>query len=59
MAKTAVIFLSLATLKKPQNVDVFVQGAGKDLNAVRRELVAHYPAFNPQTAKEKPLQSES
>jgi elongator complex protein 5 len=59
IAKTSVIFLSFATLKKPQHVDVFVKAAGKDLNVVRRELVAHYPVFNPQTAKEKPTQSES
>ncbi|KAH6893193.1 Elongator complex protein 5 [Thelonectria olida] len=56
IAKTSVIFLSFATLKKPQHVDVFIKATGKDLNAVRRELVAHYPVFNPQTAKEKPTQ---
>ncbi|KAI5461516.1 transporter sec22 [Mariannaea sp. PMI_226] len=56
IAKTLVIFLSFATLKKPQDVDIFVKAAGKDLNAVRRDLVGHYPVFNPQTAKDKPTQ---
>ncbi|KPM41254.1 hypothetical protein AK830_g5276 [Neonectria ditissima] len=56
IAKTSVIFLSFVTLKKPRDADVFVKAAGKDLNSVRRDLVAHYPAFNPQAAKEKPTQ---
>ncbi|KAK7432479.1 hypothetical protein QQZ08_001044 [Neonectria magnoliae] len=56
IAKASVIFLSFVTLKKPRDVDVFVKAAGKDLSSVRRDLVAHYPAFNPQAAKEKPTQ---
>lgn len=58
IAKTSVIFLSFVTLKKPRDVDIFVKAAGKDLNSVRRDLVAHYPAFKPLTAKEKPTQSK-
>ncbi|KAH6987826.1 Elongator complex protein 5 [Ilyonectria sp. MPI-CAGE-AT-0026] len=56
IAKTSVTFLSFVTLKKPRDVDVFVKAAGKDLNSVRRDLVAHYPAFKPLAAKEKPTQ---
>ncbi|KAH7165820.1 Elongator complex protein 5 [Dactylonectria macrodidyma] len=56
VSKTSVIFLSFVSLKKPQDVDIFVKAAGKDLNSVRRDLIAHYPAFNPLAAKEKQTQ---
>ncbi|KAM6512369.1 hypothetical protein FSOLCH5_010083 [Fusarium solani] len=56
IAKTQVIFLSLTTLKKPQNADIFIKAAGRDLQSVRKELVAHHPAFNPLVDKGKPTQ---
>lgn len=58
IAKSSVIYLSFTTLKKPRDVDVFVKAAGKNLNTVRRDLVAHYPAFDPLAGKEKPTQSK-
>jgi elongator complex protein 5 len=48
----------LTTLKKPQNADIFIKAAGRDLQSVRKELVAHYPAFNPLVDKGKPTQSK-
>lgn len=59
IAKSTVIFLSFTTLKKPQNVDVFVKASGRALNVVQRELLGHYPHYDPLTAKEKPTQSKS
>ncbi|KAF4984236.1 hypothetical protein FZEAL_524 [Fusarium zealandicum] len=56
IAKTQVIFLSFVTLKKPRDADVFIKAAGKDLQAVRKELLNHYPAFNPLVDKGKPTQ---
>ncbi|KAK5993680.1 Protein transport protein sec22 [Cladobotryum mycophilum] len=56
IAKTKVIFLSFSTLRKPQDVDVFIKAAGRDLNSVRRELLANYPAFQPTAAKDKTAQ---
>ncbi|KAF7548730.1 hypothetical protein G7046_g8574 [Stylonectria norvegica] len=56
IAKTTVIFLSFTTLKKPRDVDVFVKAAGRDLKAVRKDLLAHYPAYNPLAGKEKNTQ---
>ncbi|KAI1039892.1 hypothetical protein LB505_007114 [Fusarium chuoi] len=56
IAKTQVIFLSLVTLKKPQDADVFIKAAGRDLQTVRKDLLNHYPAFNPLLDKGKPTQ---
>lgn len=50
--------MSFATLRKPRGVDVLVKAAGRDLASVRRELLAHVPAFDPAQAKEKPSQSK-
>jgi elongator complex protein 5 len=59
IAKSKVVFLSFATLKKPQDADVLVRAAGKDLRTVRAELLAHCPAFRPTPGNEKPTQSKS
>ncbi|GJN85665.1 hypothetical protein PLIIFM63780_009235 [Purpureocillium lilacinum] len=56
ISKTKVVFLSFATLRKPRGADVLVKAAGRDLASVRRELLAHVPAFDPAQAKEKPSQ---
>ncbi|KAM5345015.1 hypothetical protein ACJ41O_010877 [Fusarium nematophilum] len=56
IAKTKIILLSLVTLRKPRDADVFVQAAGRDLQAVRKDLMNQYPAFNPLTDKGKPSQ---
>lgn len=58
LAKTKVIFLSFSTLRKPREADVFIKATGKDLNAVSRELLSHYPAFQPAAVKDKTVQSE-
>ncbi|KAF5677755.1 elongator complex 5 [Fusarium heterosporum] len=59
IAKTQVIFLSLVTLKKPQDADVFIKAMGKDLQAVRKDLLNHYPAFNPLADKGKPTRTSA
>ena len=53
------VFLSFATLRRPDDVDVFVKAASKGLDAVREEVVAQYPpASAPGAAtKGKPSQS--
>ncbi|KAF4453804.1 elongator complex protein 5 [Fusarium austroafricanum] len=56
IAKTQVIFLSMVTLKKPQDADAFIKTTGRDLQAVRKDLLNHYPAFNPLLDKGKPTQ---
>lgn len=53
IVKTKVILLSFATVSKPKDVDVFVKAAGRDLRAVMKELVGHYPAVD---AAPKPTQ---
>ncbi|KAG6038358.1 hypothetical protein E4U41_004272 [Claviceps citrina] len=47
IARTKVILLSFATIAKPKDVDVFVKAAGRDLRAVMKELVGHYPVAGP------------
>ncbi|UNI18640.1 hypothetical protein JDV02_004895 [Purpureocillium takamizusanense] len=60
ISKTKVVFLSFATLRKPRGADVLVKAAGRDLAAVRRELQAHVPAFDPaQTRAKKPSQQRA
>ncbi|KAL7795409.1 Elongator complex protein 5 [Trichoderma ceciliae] len=56
LAKTKIIFLSFSTLRKPRDADVFIKAAGKDLNAVSRELLALYPSFQPAAVKDKTAQ---
>ncbi|KAM0523311.1 hypothetical protein ACHAPE_001806 [Trichoderma viride] len=56
LAKTKIIFLSFSTLRKPREADVFIKATGKDLNAVGRELLSHYPAFHPAAVKDKTVQ---
>ena len=58
VSKSKVIFLSFSTAKRPQDADVFIKAAGRDLQAVRSELVAQYPTFDPTTMKGKPTQRE-
>ncbi|KAI9898572.1 hypothetical protein N3K66_006932 [Trichothecium roseum] len=58
ISKAKVVFLSFATLKRPDDVDVFVKAAGKGLEAVREEVVAQYPpAFAPGAATKDSLNS--
>ncbi|PTB42245.1 hypothetical protein M441DRAFT_136558 [Trichoderma asperellum CBS 433.97] len=57
LAKTKIIFLSFSTLRKPREADVFIKATGKDLNAVSRELLSHYPAFQPAAIKDKTVQT--
>ncbi|OAA41717.1 Histone acetylation protein 2 [Metarhizium rileyi] len=56
ISKTKIILLSFATVKKSPDVDVFIKAAGRDLRTVAKELVVHYPAFDPTQAREKPAQ---
>ncbi|KAM4066638.1 elongator subunit iki1 domain-containing protein [Hirsutella rhossiliensis] len=53
ISKTKVILVSLTTVKKPRGVHVLVRAAGRDLKAVRQELMAHYPAAH---GKPKPAE---
>ncbi|KAI1765929.1 histone acetylation protein 2 [Hypoxylon sp. FL1150] len=43
-AKSKVIFVSFATLRKPADVDVFVKAWGKSPEALLSEIVSHYPS---------------
>ncbi|KAL7823866.1 Elongator complex protein 5 [Trichoderma gracile] len=56
LAKTKIIFLSFCTVRKPRDADIFIKAAGKDLNAVSRELLAQYPSFQPANIKDKAAQ---
>ncbi|RYP05561.1 hypothetical protein DL764_003738 [Monosporascus ibericus] len=42
-AKSKVIFVSFATLRKARDVDVFVKARGKSLAALQAEIISHYP----------------
>ncbi|KAM0324121.1 hypothetical protein ACHAQA_008313 [Verticillium albo-atrum] len=53
IAKSKVIFLSFATLKKPRDADIFVKGRGKNLTALRTELLSHYPKPDETAGKTK------
>ncbi|KAL6879031.1 Elongator complex protein 5 [Trichoderma novae-zelandiae] len=56
LAKTKIIFLSFSTVRKPRDADVLIKAAGKDLNTISRELLAHYPSFQPAHVKDKTAQ---
>ncbi|KAH7318323.1 Elongator complex protein 5 [Stachybotrys elegans] len=56
VAKAKTVFLSFTTLKKPRDVDAFVQAAGKDLKAVRAALLAHYPPATTANPRDKSAQ---
>ncbi|GKT58688.1 elongator complex protein 5 [Colletotrichum tofieldiae] len=51
VAKAKVILLSFATLKRPRDVDVVVRARGKNLKALRGEILSHYPKIDPAAAK--------
>lgn len=61
MSKGKIIFVSFATLKKPAEADVFVKARGKTAEALRSEILSHYPAGTPgQThSKTRPLLARS
>lgn len=48
IARSKVIFVSLATVKKPQNADVFIKARGKSLKALASEIVSHFTPTPPQ-----------
>ncbi|KAL0779661.1 hypothetical protein CaCOL14_004145 [Colletotrichum acutatum] len=54
IAKAKVILLSFATLKRPRGVDVVVRARGKNLKALRAEILSHYPKMDPTAAKGAP-----
>ncbi|EHK26061.1 uncharacterized protein TRIVIDRAFT_35425 [Trichoderma virens Gv29-8] len=56
LAKTKIIFLSFSTLRKPRDADILIKATGKDSNAIARELLAHYPSFQPSALKDKTAQ---
>ncbi|KAI1853607.1 hypothetical protein JX265_004061 [Neoarthrinium moseri] len=47
VSKSKVLYVSLATLRKPAGVDVFVKARGKSADALRAEIVSHYPSGAP------------
>ncbi|GJC93561.1 histone acetylation protein 2 [Colletotrichum higginsianum] len=51
ISKAKVILLSFATLRRPQDVDVVVRARGKNLKALRAEILSHYPKLDPAAAK--------
>ncbi|KAK3378146.1 Elongator complex protein 5 [Podospora didyma] len=58
IGKTKVVFVSLATVKKPPNVDIFVKARGKSLKALASEIISHYaaPAALKSNSKDTPVQ---
>ncbi|KAJ4148330.1 hypothetical protein LMH87_002806 [Akanthomyces muscarius] len=50
LSRTKVILLSFATIKKPRDVDVVIKATGKDFQAIRKELLSHYPNIDPAAA---------
>ncbi|QUC22512.1 uncharacterized protein UV8b_06753 [Ustilaginoidea virens] len=56
ISKAKVILLSFTTIKKPQDVDVIVKAAGKDLRLVTEDLVAHYPKLDAERETERSAQ---
>ncbi|ATY61524.1 killer toxin sensitivity [Cordyceps militaris] len=57
LSKTKVIFLSFATITKPRGVDVMVKATGKDPNAIRKEILSHYPPMDttPAAARDRSI----
>lgn len=53
MSKGKIIFVSFATLKKPAEADVFVKARGKTAEALRSEILSHYPAGTPGQTQSK------
>ncbi|KAI3396412.1 hypothetical protein diail_12220 [Diaporthe ilicicola] len=51
IAHTKVIFISFATIKKPENADVLIRAREKPLQKLRAEIISHYPALPPPTAR--------
>ncbi|KAK1655432.1 histone acetylation protein 2 [Colletotrichum phormii] len=51
VAKAKVILLSFATLKRPRGADVVVRARGKNLKALRAEILSHYPKMDPRASK--------
>lgn len=51
VAKAKVILLSFTTLKRPRDVDVVIKARGKNMNALRAEIISHYPKIDPAAAK--------
>ena len=43
IARTKVVFVSFATVKKPCDADVLVKARGKSLKALRSEILSHCP----------------
>ncbi|KAH8888856.1 hypothetical protein GQ53DRAFT_748768 [Thozetella sp. PMI_491] len=43
IARSKIVFVSFATVKKPRDADFFVKGRGKSLDALRSEIAAHCP----------------
>ncbi|KAK7750604.1 hypothetical protein SLS62_007451 [Diatrype stigma] len=49
IAKSKIIFVSFATVKKPRDADIFVKARGKALAALQAEIASHYPPGGAQT----------
>ncbi|KAK1760767.1 Elongator complex protein 5 [Echria macrotheca] len=43
LARSKIIFISLATVKKPRDADVFIKARGKPLKALAAEIATHLP----------------
>lgn len=51
ISHTKVIFISFATIKRPANADILVRATGKSLQKLRSDIISHYPALPPPTAR--------
>ncbi|OIW29588.1 hypothetical protein CONLIGDRAFT_631672 [Coniochaeta ligniaria NRRL 30616] len=54
IARSKVIFISFATVRKPRDADIFVRGRGKTLKALKAEIASHCPPPSATAAKTGP-----
>ncbi|KAI1819519.1 Elongator complex protein 5 [Xylaria intraflava] len=51
ISKSKIIYISLATPRRPAGVDVFVRARGKSPESLRSEIISHYPPGHTHTQK--------
>ncbi|KAB5575784.1 histone acetylation protein 2 [Coniochaeta sp. 2T2.1] len=54
IARSKVIFISFATVRKPRDADTLIKGRGKTLKALKAEIVSHCPPPSATTTKTGP-----
>ncbi|ROW09097.1 hypothetical protein VPNG_05745 [Cytospora leucostoma] len=52
ISHTRIVFISFATIKRPNNADVFIKARGKPLERLRAEVASHCPAPTALTSRD-------